>query len=1134
VNVPANTAQLKVLLYWQDPPAAVMASKALVNDLDLQVTTPSSATILPALLDTVAANVNITAGTGADHINNIEQVVINNPAAGNYSLKAIGTTITQGSPQEYQLVFDIIPQSLVLTNPVGGEAFTPTGTYTFGVQVFDTLYVQWDDYSSANEMFTAEFSNDGGSSWVTLSDNIPASSRLYKWVVPNIPTDKGRIRVSKNNSAFTQTSNAFTITTLPVISLSATQCEGYISIDWAAVPGATDYEAMILRGEEMVSAGTTTSLNYVFSGLSKDSVYWVTMRARINGKPGRRANALSRQPNNGTCAGTISDNDLKVDAIVSPASSGRKFTGSELSNSVLVTIRIKNLDDNVSSGNINVSYSINGGTPVNEIITSPTADIPPGSSLDYTFSTNANLSATGGYNITVIASKASDPVSANNTLSRIFKQLSNTAITNTDLPWKDNFEAMPVQSFNTRQMGLTGNDRYDFVNSTVNGRVRSFINSGMAYSGSRALTLDADKFLSGGNTDSLTGTFNLATFSTATDDVRIDFRYKNHGQLSNAANQVWIRGSENDSWIQVYDLFVNQNNNDGSYKLSASIEVSDSLAAHGQSFSSSFQARWGQWGQYMAADNESAAGYSFDDIRIYKAANDIQMVSIDTPTVVSCGLNSTVPVKVTVHNTSASVINNIPVVLKVDGITVATENIASIAGNGTIQYTFTATANLASVINHTIEVWTNLGTDSFHDNDTARITVTSLPIITSFPYLQDFETGKGSWYSGGKFNTWEYGSPISAKINRTASGSKAWKTRIAGYYNDLELSYLYSPCFNLSGMTNPMLSFSIALDIEDCGNSLCDAGWVEYSTNSGTTWSKLGAMGQGTNWYNKNYSGNQLWSRQNYTRWHVATTSLPATNNSNLRLRFVFSSDNGVTRDGIAVDDIHIYNNVYGIYDITGSSPVVNQTSVSGNGWTNFVDGASSKIIASVKPGEQNLGSAGVQAFITTPPVRNFNGQYYLNRNITIKPAVEKTADSVSVRMYFLDSETDSMIFATGCIGCWQPGTAYDLGISQYSDSLNQFENGILTDDTLGRWHFIPRSKLAIVPYLNGYYSEFKVNGFSEFWLNAGGPGGVHALRNELLQFTAQKVATGNVLLQWTMANENNIVRYEVEVARGN
>ena len=36
ISVPANTAQLKVTLYWNDPAAAVFASQALVNDLDLE------------------------------------------------------------------------------------------------------------------------------------------------------------------------------------------------------------------------------------------------------------------------------------------------------------------------------------------------------------------------------------------------------------------------------------------------------------------------------------------------------------------------------------------------------------------------------------------------------------------------------------------------------------------------------------------------------------------------------------------------------------------------------------------------------------------------------------------------------------------------------------------------------------------------------------------------------------------------------------------------------------------------------------------------------------------------------------------------------------------------------------------
>ncbi|MEK7224110.1 MAG: S8 family serine peptidase, partial [Bacteroidota bacterium] len=150
ISVPANTAQLKVLLYWNDPAAAVMASKTLVNDLDLQVDS-SSNTILPLKLDTTAANVNVAASRNADHYNNIEQVVINNPASGNYDLKVIGTTIAQGPLQEYFLVYDVIPQSLVLTNPVGGERLVPT------TSTLDTFYIQWDSYSDETNTFTLEF-----------------------------------------------------------------------------------------------------------------------------------------------------------------------------------------------------------------------------------------------------------------------------------------------------------------------------------------------------------------------------------------------------------------------------------------------------------------------------------------------------------------------------------------------------------------------------------------------------------------------------------------------------------------------------------------------------------------------------------------------------------------------------------------------------------------------------------------------------------------------------------------------------------------------------------------------------------------------------------------------------------------
>ena len=262
-------------------------------------------------------------------------------------------------------MYDIIPQGLTLTNPVGGEAWVPT------VSTLDTANIQWDDYGGPANGFKLEFSSDNGSSWTTIGDNIAASSRIFGWAVPATPTSEGRIKITKIGTALTQVSNPFTITAMPFDSLAAVQCEGYINLGWRPVPGATDYEVMMLRGDEMTPVAITTGLNYQFRGLSKDSLYWVTVRARINGKPGRRAVAVSRQPNSGTCAGIISDNDLKVDSVL-VKSVGRKFTSSALTAGTIVRATIKNLDD-AAANSFNVKYSLNGGPWITENVSTPLA-----------------------------------------------------------------------------------------------------------------------------------------------------------------------------------------------------------------------------------------------------------------------------------------------------------------------------------------------------------------------------------------------------------------------------------------------------------------------------------------------------------------------------------------------------------------------------------------------------------------------------------------------------------------------------------------------------------------------------------------------------------------------------------------
>jgi len=131
-----------------------------------------------------------------------------------------------------------------------------------------------------------------------------------------------------------------------------------------------------------------------------------------------------------------------------------------------------------------------------------------------------------------------------------------------------------------------------------------------------------------------------------------------------------------------------------------------------------------------------------------------------------------------------------------------------------------------------------------------------------------------------------------------------------------------------------------------------------------------------------------------------------------------------------------------------------------------------------------------------------------------------------------LDAETDSLIFANGCAACTKPLSAYELGVSQYDDYDSTFENGSLNDNQQGLWTFISSDKVAKVPFDKGYYAEFKVKDFSEFWLNSGAPNGGTTLPVKLFNFSAQRTGSEDVAVNWTVGTETNVSRYEIELAR--
>ncbi len=1101
IVVPAGARSLKVMLYWADPAASPNAATALVNDYDLTVTDAFTNTWLPLTLN--PNNVSANAIEAVDRINNIEQVVINNPATGNFSMNVAAFAIPQG-PQEYILTYQIEMNGITVEYPFGGETLVPG----------EIEFIRWSAYGDNANTFTVEYSDNNGSSWSTLNNNVAATDRSLSWTVPSTITNNALIRVSRNASAYTdQCDFNFTVLGMPVLTTSI-PCEGFAQLDWPAITGATSYDILQLKGDTITVIANTTGLSYLVSGLNSNTTYWFGVAVKNGVMSGRRSVSKSALPTTGTCSLSNFDNNFKAVSITAPIT-GRQFTTGALSNAELVRFTIKNLDNISSSGSFDLYYQVNNDPAVME---TSAAILTSLGSLQYSFVQTANLSAAGIYQIKAWVKKTGDIQVLDDTVSITIKNIPNPPVT---LPVLEGFETALAKDYIVNTIGLDGIDRVDFKTNTERGRARTFVNTGFAYTGNRAVTLDQFSYNVALSTDSMLLTYNAATYNTG-NQLRFDFYYKNHGQANNPNNKVWIRGSDNQPWILAYDLVTNQASL-GNWK-KALINVNDVMdpVLPAQPITTSFQIKFGQQGNTSAnvaiPELDQDDGYTFDNVLLTEALNDLAITNVVSPNLSGCNMSGIQPVTINIKNYSATNFSNVPVSYSINGGAPVTEIIPSIVGNATQVFTFFTTATLTLNTEYSFDFWISAPSDNYRSNDSIlNYSFRSSAVIATYPYLEGFETNDGGWYQKGINSSWQWGVPANTVINKAANGTNAWVTSLSGNYANNEFSYLYSPCFNLSGLTQPVLSFSHIFSIED--NCACDYTWVEYSADGGITWNKLGTNGTGVNWYNDPTALHQ-W-RTSINKWHVASINLPTTSAS-VRFRFVMASDAGYTTEGVGIDDIHVFDKA-AVY--TGSQLLNTTQTVSGSNWVHFNSGSTR--IASLNANGQNLGNTTVDVYPFAGAVRNQGSQYYLNRNIVVRPAIQPVTN-VSVRFYFTDAEAKSLIAATGCGVCTKPNDPYELGVTKFSGTVAN-ENGTLSDNLpWANYFYIISSLTDIIPYDNGYYAEFMVNSFSEFWLNNGGLSGLQALPLNLISFDAIK-QINKVLLNWKTENEINTARFAVE-----
>ncbi len=398
VQIPEGVRQARLMICWADPPSSVNASKSLLNDLDIRVIAPNGTPYLPWKPDPTPnpAILDAPAGKGRDSLNNLEQVAIDDPASGTYTVLVTGAEVPFG-PQRYFLVWEFLSDDVKLTYPVGGEGFVPG----------EIERLHWDAFGNQG-IFSLRYSVDDGFSWQQIAD-VAGDRRMFDWQVPDVVSGRIRVMIQRNLSS-SSTEFPLSISPVPENIQVEKVCPHSMTISWNPAKDTLPSDVYLLGNKYMEIVGSTASNTYTFpiqnGGLEK----WVSVRARNNnGLAGRRAPAI-RWP--GELKNCKQQDDLGVRDLLSPdgmpAFSCAPFA-------IPVTVQLYNEGFNAISGAV-LQYRVND----QPIVSQPVPNLAPGATLKFTFQTPVYVDANEQINLKVWSTYAPEDAFFNDTLYRSF------------------------------------------------------------------------------------------------------------------------------------------------------------------------------------------------------------------------------------------------------------------------------------------------------------------------------------------------------------------------------------------------------------------------------------------------------------------------------------------------------------------------------------------------------------------------------------------------------------------------------------------------------------------------------------------------------------------------------------------
>lgn len=745
-------------------------------------------------------------------------------------------------------------------------------------------------YEIASMPYSENFETNEGY-WTPSGNN-------YSWEY-GTPSDSTTINMaaSGNNCWVTNlsgnhNSNETSYLISPCIDFSALnmpifECKIWYETDGDITDGSGRLEASLDEGSTWFTISENdNALNWSWSGSSGG---WITAKNTLDTLAGKN-NVLLRfrlsSPLTGTTEGfAIDDINIKE----SPATDlgviaiNNLESDCGLSNSQQIKVDIVNFGIQAQS-NFYAVYQINLGTPNIEQITST---IQPGDTMHYTFNNSGNLSNFGNYNIDCYTYTQNDE-NVNNDTTGI--SIINQPIIN-NYPYTESFE-------NDNAYWYSDNENNTWEHGIPNATI---INSASNGNNVWATNLTGNHLMNE-NSYLNTGCYDMASLLLPV--VELSLWYETSAIIGNGAAKIEYSIDGGNTWellgsdstgINWYNGTSGWNGNSDGW-ITAKHNFPDLAGETNVKFRIN----------YAGSFSGTNEGIAIDNFKIYDLPqNDIGITEIIAP-VSNCEIGDSAAVTVKVTNLGINPQSNFNIGYYVEGQNPVSENIInSVATNDTMIYTFNQKMAIDTTKIFHVTAYSQLSNDEQLSNDTSTYSFINRPFVTVFPYFENFEIGNNGWYSNGALSTWELSTPTATNINDAYSGQNAFVTNATGMHNSNENSYIESPCYDFTGLQKPNIQFKLNYDLPDGGYA-----YLAVSIDGGNDWLPVYEAINDENWY----GNNSAWEG-NSNGWINAKHKFDTLGGKSLvKFRLYFTASNNEIKEGIAIDDIEIFESA--LYDI--------------------------------------------------------------------------------------------------------------------------------------------------------------------------------------------------------------------------